>query len=102
MGEYVTETIVSSIIIGSSALYLEWLFVRCAKIERSDLSAIVCPLIAYILIGMMHGLVNGGSFAAAYFHHFSGLGVVLLMMLAINALRLLWRKGRRVKRFPTK
>jgi hypothetical protein len=84
--------------VGGSALLLEWLFVRYAKIERSDLSAIICPLIAWILVGVVHGFMNGGNFAVAYFHCFAALGVVLLMMLAINVIRLWWRRGRQVRR----
>jgi hypothetical protein len=67
-------------------------------LERSSLSADVCPLIVYILAGVVDGFMSDGDFVAAYFHYLPGLGVILLMMLMIDALRSWWRRFRKVRR----
>jgi hypothetical protein len=54
----------------------------------------VCPLIVYILAGLIEGLMSGGEFLAAYFDYLPGLGVIWLIMLMIDALRSWWRKFR--------
>jgi hypothetical protein len=98
MNEFLTGTVIGAIVIGLSALSLEGIFAAYAKIERSNLSAVVCPLIVYILAGVVDGFMSNGDFVAAYFHYLPGLGVILLMMLMIDALRSWWRRFRRVKR----
>jgi predicted Kef-type K+ transport protein len=98
MNWYLTETVIGAIVIGLSAVSLEAIFARYAKIERSSLSAVVCPLIAYILAGVVDGFMSDGDFVAAYFHYLPGLGVILLMMLMIDGLRSWWRSLRQVRR----
>jgi len=94
MDMYLTGTVISALVIGLSALSLEAIFARYAKIHRSSLSAAVCPLIVYILAGLVDGLMSGGDFVAAYFYYLPGLGVIWLIMLMIDALRSRWRRFR--------
>jgi hypothetical protein len=98
MNGYFTETVIGAIVIGLSALSLEGIFAGYAKIERSSLSAVVCPVIVYILAGSIDGYMSDGDFVAAYFHYLPGLGVILLMMLMIDALRSWWRRFQQVRR----
>jgi hypothetical protein len=98
MNGYIAGIVIGAIVIGLSAVSLEAMFVEYAKIERSSLSAVVCPVIAYVLAGVVDGFMSDGDFVAAYFHYLPGLGVILLMMLMIDALRSWWRRFRQVKR----
>src|SRR5215207_1600804 len=99
MNMYLTGTIISTLVIGFSALSLEALFAKYAKIDRSSLSAVVCPLIAFIVAGCLDGFMRGGDFVAAYFSYLPGLGVIWLTMLMIDALRSWWRQFRQVRSF---
>ena len=99
MNMYLTGIIISTLLIGFSALSLEALFARYAKIDRSSLSAVVCPLIVFILAGLVDGLMSGGDFVAAYFNYVPGLGVIWLIMLMIDALRSWWRRFRQVRSY---
>ena len=96
---HLTGTVISALVIGLSALSLEALFAKYAKIDRSSLSAIVCPLIIYILAGLVDGFMSGGDFVAAYLNYLPGLGVIWLIMLMIDALRSWWRRFRQVRSF---
>ena len=98
MNMYLTGTIISALVIGFSALSLEALFAKYAKIDRSSLSAVVCPLIAFIVAGLVDGFMSGGDFVAAYFNYLPGLGVIWLIMLMIDALRSWWRQVRSYSR----
>jgi hypothetical protein len=98
MNGFLTGTVIGAIVIGLGALSLEGIFAGYAKIERSSLSAVVCPLIVYILAGSVDGFMSDGDFVAVYFHYLPGLGVILLMMLMIDALRSWWRRLRQAKR----
>ena len=100
MNMYLTGTIISTLVIGFSALSLEALFAKYAKIDRSSLSAVVCPLIAFIVAGLVDGLMSGGDFVAAYFNYLPGLEVIWLMMLMIDALRSWWERFRQVRSYP--
>jgi hypothetical protein len=84
MNGYIAGTVIGAIVIGLSAVSLEAIFAGYAKIERSTLSAVVCPLIAYMLVGVFDGFMSDGDFVAAYFHYLPGLGVILLMMLKMR------------------
>jgi hypothetical protein len=90
-------TIISALVIGFSALLLEALFAKYAKIDRSSLSAVVCPLIVFIVAGLVDGFMSGGDFVATYFSYLPGLGVICLIMLMIDALRSWWRRFRQVR-----
>jgi hypothetical protein len=99
MNMYLTGTIISALVIGLSTLSLEALFARYAKIDRSSLSAVVCPLIAFIVAGLVDGFMSGGDFVAAYFNYLSGLGIIWLIMLMFDALRSWWRRFRQERSY---
>jgi hypothetical protein len=97
MNMYLTGTVISVFVIGLSALSVEAIFARYAEIDRSSLSAVVCPLIVFILAGSVDGFISGGDFVAAYLNYLPGLGVIWLIMLMIDALRSWWRRFRQVR-----
>ena len=94
------NTTAGAIIIGAGRLLVEWVFARYAGIERDTLSAVICSLIAFISVGLVDGFVNSRDFVAAYFRYVPGLGIVMLLMLWVEALRSWWRRGRNIKGLP--
>ena len=96
LSEMLVNTTAGAIIIGVGTFLVEWAFARYAGIERDIFSAIVCSLIACILVGLLDGFMSGKDFVATYFRYLPGLGIILLMMLTIDA-RPWFRRGSKVK-----
>jgi uncharacterized membrane protein len=97
-GDILVNATAGAIIIGLGAFLVEWAFVRYGRVERDVLSAVICALIAYISVGLVDGFLSDKDFVAAYLRYLPSLGIILLMMLTIDALRSWWKRVRKVKR----